>query len=369
MGKISEGRRRGIGHADLEPAVVKVLTAAGPRGMTKAEIVAAVGATTAVSVQRALVRLRGRDAQIESGGARRRWRLVQPFAMPLESPEADDVIAVLVAKAILIPLADADLVERIERLAEQLDERRRKRDGTTGLPMTAPMTATLTLGTKIEPGVLRTLLGACRRRVLRILYESPWKSPGDRRRWYEIEPWALRVHDGAAYLRAWRRDAAAARTFRIAQIETIEEMPDTKRVGRVPAPGAMWGDEDPAFGIDRDRPGVAVVVMHGAVARWVRRVEWHPTQRDRWLEEAEVLERTVPYRSCRELARRIASVYDAVRRIEPPLLRDAVLAIVRGGMEIELPAVMQRVPASADPKPRGLPAESHAGTRVQFLKR
>ncbi len=63
MGKISEGRRRGIGRADLEPAVVKVLTAAGPRGMTKAEIVAAVGATTAVSVQRALVRLRGRDAQ------------------------------------------------------------------------------------------------------------------------------------------------------------------------------------------------------------------------------------------------------------------------------------------------------------------
>jgi len=79
----------------------------------------------------------------------------------------------------------------------------------------------------------------------------------------------------------------------------------------------------------------------------VHRVQWHPTQVDRWVVEGEVLERRLRYRSARELARRVASIFDAVRSIEPETLRDEVTKIVRGGSVVALPGVIQRVPDAA----------------------
>lgn len=353
MDELGEGRRRGLGRALLEPAVLRALTDAGPDGLTKSEIVAVVGNTSAVSVQRALVRLRGHDAQIECSGVDRRWRLAAPFAMPLEIPEAEDVVAVLLARAILRPFADADLIARLDRIAEQLDDRLRRREGTGTASSPLSLSATLTLGTVVEPGVLRGLLLACRRRAVRIRYESPWKAPEHGRRTYEVEPWALRVHDGAVYLRAWRRDLGMARTFRVAQIDALEDVAlgEGERLARVPPMPLVWGDEDPAFGIDRDRPGVAVLQFHGALARWVYRVQWHPSQVDHWIEPGEVLERRFAYRSCRELARRIASVFDGVGTIEPPALRQEVQTIVAGMQRVALPGVIARVPAERAVEP------------------
>lgn len=346
MAKARTGRTRGTGHAERAPEVIRVLTRAGRRGLTKTEIVAALGNTSHVSIQRTLNTLRDRDAQIEFVLAARRWRLSSPFPMPLEAPDDDDIVAVLLAKEILAPLLDADIVDRIGRVAEQLDEKRVARAGGAASAVAARVSATLTLGTRVKAGVLRMLLQACRRSAVRIDYDAPWKPVGQGRRWYEVEPWAVRIHDGAAYLRAWRRDVGEARTLRVAQIEAIEAfaLPKLQRLARVPPPATLWGDEDPAFGIDHDRPDEAVLLIDGAVARWVHRVQWHPTQMDRWLVDGEVLERRVRYRSCRELARRIASIFDAVRGIEPAELRDEVARIVGGSSVLALPGVMQRVP-------------------------
>lgn len=348
MGKSRTGRSRGTGHAARAPEVIRLLTRAGSGGLTKNQIVAELGTTSPVSIQRTLNTLRrDRDAQIEYVLATRCWRLVTPFTMPLEAPEEDDVDAVLLAVEIATPLVEGDVVERIRRVAEQLDEKRIARSGGSAGAVAARVNATLTLGTRVKVGVLRTLQQACRRAAVRIDYESPWKPVGLGRRWYEIEPWALRFHDGAAYLRAWRRDIGEPRTLRVAQIKAIERFqpPKTQRLARVPPPAALWDDGDPAFGIDHDRPGEAVVVLEGAVARWVHSVDWHPTQTDRWVVEGEVLERRLRFRSCRELARRIASVYDAAVSIEPEALRDEVARIVRGNSAPQLPGVMQRVPA------------------------
>lgn len=142
--------------------------------------------------------------------------------------------------------------------------------------------------------------------------------------WQEIEPWELRVHDGAVYLRAWARGPAEARTFRLAHIEAVEDAEGSRR----PPPSDVWGDESPAFGIDRDRPGTAVIRLRGPVARWVAHVVWHPGEQDVWLEPDELLERTVAYRSCRELARRLASVLDGIESIEPQQLREEVVGLV-----------------------------------------
>lgn len=345
----------------MKLALVHALRAAGPRGATKAELVATIGNTSAVSVQRALTELRGEthEAPIECTGRDRRWRLLRPFGMPLDAPDREDLVAVLIAQAILEPLADGELKERIERLVVDLDERVRRfaPEGALGsLPSRASVSATLTLGTPVGAGILRVLLATCRRRVLRILYDSPWKPPEEGRRTYDIEPWAVRVHDGAVYLRAWGREAEAPRTFRVAQIESVSEL-DVDRCGRVPTNDQIWGDDHPAFGIDRDRPGTARIRLRGPVARWVAHVIWHPAQVDRWSEDCEghVLERTVKYRSCRELARRLASVIDAVVGVQPRELADELAALLasgarttevaRGQTRDDLPGIIQRVRA------------------------
>jgi len=347
MGRTAQ-KPRGLSLEALTIAVLGALRDAGEGGLTKQEIVSKIGNTSSVSVQRALKDLREQhDAQIEYLRQHQRWRLTAPFGMPLQAPECEDLVAVLIAQAILEPLADADLLGRVQRLAEDLDERARRRASSERLPSPASVSATLTLGTPVDAGILSKLLTHCRRSVLRIEYVSPWKPRSAGRRSYTIEPWSLRVHDGVAYLRAWGRDAGAPRTFRVAQIETIEPCPE-KPNQAVPRSHQIWGDEHPAFGIDHDRPGTAIVRLRGAVARWVARVQWHRGQSDRWIEDDELLERTVAYRSCRELARRLASVLDAIESIEPAELRMEVERITRvASVERELPGVRHRVRGGA----------------------
>jgi predicted DNA-binding transcriptional regulator YafY len=360
----TERRPPGLGREELKIAVLRVLELVGEQGATKAEIVARIRNTTLVSVQRALDDLRElHDAKIVCVGKERRWKLVEAFGMPLVAPDREDLVAVLVAQAILEPIADAELKQRLDRLVADVDERVRNREPDERkktLPTASSVSATLTLGTPVKPEVLRTLLATCKRKVLQIEYDAPWKPAGEGRRSYEIEPWALRVHDGGVYLRAWRRDASAPRTFRVAQIESMKVL-DTSPRGRIPAPAEVWGDENPAFGIDADRPDVAVVRLRGPIARWVKRMVWHADQIDRWIIEPELLERTVAYRSCRELARRLASLLDGIESIAPETLRGEVEAIVakvprtmlereavlESSVDSSLPGVMYRVPASA----------------------
>jgi predicted DNA-binding transcriptional regulator YafY len=337
--------------AQVRVAVARMLAAAGEHGLTKAELVEQLGGSTKTSpqtVQRVLVELRRSEdyeAAIECFGKQRRWRLLAPLRLPLEAPDREDLLAVLIAQAILEPLADDELRARLEALVEQLDDRVRTREPEAHrkeLPQKISVSGALTLGTRIDAALLRVLVTACRRKVLRIDYASPWKPVADARASYEIEPWAVRVHDGAVYLRAWRRDVSAPRTFRVTQIEEVVELAETP-CGRVPVVSEIWADEHPAFGIDHDRPGTAVVRLRGAIARWVARVVWNAAQQDRWIDAGELLERTVPYRSCRELARRLASVIDGVESIEPAQLREEVVGLVRAGL-----GVLHRAPVGAE---------------------
>ncbi len=351
----TERRSPGLGRDELMIEVLRVLEAAGDCGATKQDIVAAIRNTVGVSVQRALVDLRElHGAKIECVGKQRRWKLLEPFSMPLVAPDREDLVAVLVAQAILEPIADEELRHRLARLVEDLDERVRTREPNyqhATLPARSSVSATLTLGTPVDPAVLRTLLETCKRKVLRIEYDAPWKPLGDGRRSYEIEPLAVRVHDGAVYLRAWRRDLGEPRTFRVAHIEEVRVIDGAQPRHPVPRVAEVWGDEEPAFGIDRDRPGRAVVRLRGPVARWVARTVWHPQQQDAWVVEGEVLERAFAYRSCRELARRLASVLDGVEAIAPEELRGEVEALVGRGLgatsDRELRGVMYRVQPGA----------------------
>ena len=69
--------------------------------------------------------------------------------------------------------------------------------------------------------------------------------------------------------------------------------------------------------------------VRGGVARWIGNMVWDAGQEDRWIEPGELLERKVPYHSCRELARRLLSIVDGLESIEPAELREEVVSDAR----------------------------------------
>lgn len=295
-------------------------------GAASKEELAKVADVSHPSIQRALTWLRDHcDSPVEFDRAAGQWILRDPhFTLPLTDPDPQDLSAVLFAEALLAPLADEEITARLRRLAEQMDAEIRDR-GRTPSEGARPGTlvATLTTGSRTDPSVLSVLFGAVAKQVVQIRYASPWSGSGATRI-HDVEPWQLRLHDGNMYLRAYSRTHQEARSFRVAQIEGAELIAGLSPREPLPAPDKIWGDHDPAFGIDEDRPGTAVLRIRAPVARWVHHNIWDPGQRDEWIEAGELLERRVDYRSCRELARRLLSLGDAIESIEPDELREAV---------------------------------------------
>ena len=304
--------------------LVRAFKAAGPDGLSKAQLAAKVSRSE-MTVQRSLTWLREQhDAPISFSRATMAWSLTDAgFTLPLQDPDSDDLTAVVIAASMLSPIADEALQLRVNRLVEQMDARVRQAGDQRGTIRSGAITTTASLAARIEPLIASTLLSACRRGVVRIRYYSPWSNTEER---YEIEPWQARVHDGVMYVRAWVRELSQARTFRVGGIRAAQVAEGIEPRGTVPAAEELWGNADPAYGVDHDRPGIAILRIRGAVARWVHTMQWHPSQRDAWIVEDEVLERRVAYASCREFARRVLMVIDAVESIEPAELREQVLA-------------------------------------------
>jgi predicted DNA-binding transcriptional regulator YafY len=299
-------------------------------GATKEEL-AKVADVSHPSIQRALTWLRDHcDSPVEFDRAAGRWILRDPhFTLPLTDPDGQDLSAVLFAEALLAPLADEEITARLRRLAEQMDAEIRDRGGAASeAARPGTLVATLTTGSRTDPGILTVLFGAIGKAVVQIRYASPWSRAGGSRI-HDIEPWQLRLHDGNMYLRAYSRTHKQARSFRVAQIEGAEIIEGLTPRESVPPPERIWGDHDPAFGIDEDRPATAILRIRAPVARWVHHNVWDPGQEDVWIEENELLERRVAYRSCRELARRLLSLGDSIESIEPDELREAVAAHAR----------------------------------------
>ncbi len=296
-----------------------------PQGATK-EALATVAEVSYPSIQRALTWLRDAcDSPVEFDRGAGRWVLRDPhFTLPLTDPEPADLSAVMFAEALLAPLADEEITARLRRLAEQMDAEIRYRGQTPSAgARPGSLVATLTTGSRTDPAVLNVLFGALGKQVVQIRYASPW-SAGGGARLHDLEPWQLRLHDGNMYLRAYSRTHVEVRSFRVAQIEAASVLQELRPSEAVPKPDKIWGDHDPAFGIDEDRPGIAVLQIRAPMARWIHHNIWDAGQRDHWIEEGELLERRVAYRSCRELARRLLSIGDALVSVEPPELRETV---------------------------------------------
>ena len=295
------------------------LLRASTEGASVAELARGARAK-APTVRKALRWLVEQGAPIEYDAASRRRVLTdRAFTLPLLDPEPDDVTALVVASALLAPVVDPATLRRVARVIEELEKRVRERSSQPP-PDPAWITTSVTMATSADPTVVRTILRSVRQRVLRIRYYRPWS---DERSEHVVEPWHVRLQDGAMYLWGWSRTRKAPRTFGVAFIESCVALPGERlqRPAPVSPAGFAW---DPAFGVDEHDPGVACLRVRGPLARWLHRVQWHPREVDTWIVEGEVLERRIPYRSRREFARRVLTVIDAVESIEPRALRDEV---------------------------------------------
>jgi predicted DNA-binding transcriptional regulator YafY len=298
----------------------------GQLGITKLELLGAIGPhrTSLVTIQRALDDLRNLyDAKLTCTGAERRWRLEAPLSLPLLAPESVHLFLMHVAQPMLDSLGLDD--GRMDGLVEGFDEQVRKTTSAKKLPTRKVVTSGPTRGGSLDYARFSRLVLACRRDVVRISYASPWKPAGTPPKWHALEPWALRLHDGAFYLRGWSRGPRGVRTFRVVDIRAVEELAaDAELTPLHAVPADVWAEEKKAFGMDLDRPDVAVIRFRGGIARFVATDRWHPTERDAWFEDGEVLQRTIRYRSCRELARRLVALGDGIESIEPLALLEEV---------------------------------------------
>lgn len=311
---------------DLKPAAVeagKVLLRylrAHPTGSTLKDLVAAMARAglkhcSVATARRGLNYLRFyQDAPIRSFDGDHTWVLEDPdFSLPLVDPNEHDLASAIFAAAVLQPLAPEKTRVRLERVVEMMDALIRT-EGSSQLQQRRSMTASITSGMPASPEVVARLAKACGDgTVLELVYYSPWH---DERKRHEVEPWQLRVHDGAMYLRAYSRSAEAPRTFKVIQIEQALMVAATSAAATRPPADEIWGSHD-GIGMDDDRPNTAVVRIGGPYARWIGKERWHPSQEDTWSSDGTVLERRVEYRSCREFARRLLSLGDALMDVSP----------------------------------------------------
>ncbi|MBL4683732.1 MAG: WYL domain-containing protein, partial [Nannocystaceae bacterium] len=206
-----------------------------PEGLTKAELVAKIGTTPETS-QRVLTGLR-LDGTLVRDTKSNVWSLVDPgFSEPLDNPQPQDLEAVLLAEALLGPVADSALRERLRRLAEGIDDRlrseklpTRKRYPTMAREAVA---ATLSFSTRIDTKVLSRLLRSVRREVVQLRYYSPWDDVESTR---VVAPWQIRLLDGVFYLRCWDLEAKEPRTLRVVHILSVSSIPNAGRP-EVPVP-------------------------------------------------------------------------------------------------------------------------------------
>lgn len=268
------------------------------------------------TVKRAFEWLRDQGAHLEYVAGRRSWTLRdKTFALPFSEPTVDDLVVALLATGLLNELSQAEGARRARRLFEELAQRVEGGRATT-LRATS-LRVTQTTSVVRNPELMLLFLRAARRQVLRIRSVSAWT---DEARSHDFEPWQVWLHDGVPYVRGYSRTRRNARTFALANIESAEVVVGTRPGVRIP--DDPWSGDDPRFGMDNDRPGTAIVRLRGGVARWVASLRWHPHQRDEWIEPREILERTLDYRSCRELARRLVSLGDGLVSVEPLELRE-----------------------------------------------
>lgn len=237
---------------------------------------------------------------------------------------------------------DPDLGAQINQAIIDLDKVARNALATTGLPPAHAQRMKAMLGFDADPLLVARLGLLCRRKSVKILYESPYQSPPIPT-WHDIEPWAVQLDPDAPYLRAWLIAESHPCTFDLRAIRALEDLDIAPPRQPVPSVDTdRWYEDWSGAGPDTDRPGVAHFEVRGAAARSIANSRWHPLQLDQWKTPGQVLVRVASYHNIVEMARRLAKLPGVVIHDSPEL-------------EAEVLALAGETPKPTQPKPKSTP--------------
>ncbi|MBL9020581.1 MAG: WYL domain-containing protein [Myxococcales bacterium] len=284
--------------------------------------VAGVAKVSKQTAKRALNWLRDVGAPLRYIDRFRGWELTdKSFALPLAEPCHEDLEAALTAAGLLRELGLHQAADRARALFHELA---RRITGSKKSPFRVDaLRVTQSSAILRRPEWVLQLLRACRRAVVRISYRSPY---GAETVEHIVEPWQLWLHNGRLYLAGYSRTRRARRTFALAHVQRMEPVANATPTKQVPP--EIWPEQHGGYGVDEDRPGRALLRFRGPAARATAAIRWHSSQVDRWIAQDEVLERTIAYRSCRELARLLAGLADGLDIVEPDELRMELIGLL-----------------------------------------
>lgn len=145
-----------------------------------------------------------------------------------------------------------------------------------------------------------------------------------------VSPQRLVYYRNNWYLDAWCHLRQGLRSFSIDRLHPVAALD---------APAFEVGETEldqhftAAYGIFAGPAHhTAVLLFTADAARWVADEHWHPQQQSRVLPDGR-LELQIPYGDSRELLMDILKYGPDVRVLEPPALREAVIARLRGALE------------------------------------
>lgn len=305
---------------ELRSILQKLIAHAGPSGISEPDLLDALADRyTPNTLQPLLDDLQSCGIPLtlitdESGT--RRWRLSSPDTTttqgkPLTLRHLDDLDQHGI---------DADLGAQINQAMADLDKLARTALATTEISPERARATSAMLGFDANPLIIARLGLICRRKSIKVLYQSPSQDPPIPT-WHDIEPWAVHLDPDAHYLRAWSIAEQHPCTFDLACIRALEDLDIAPP--RQPVPTLTWLDDCSGAGPDTDRPDIASFRVRGDAARTIAGARWHPNQRDIWKQHGQLLERTVPYHNVREMAGRLAKL-PGVSSITPPELKAEV---------------------------------------------
>lgn len=229
---------------------------------------------------------------------------------------AEELQALLILYRHLEQLEPGLLQDQLQPLRERLDRLLAdRRLGTSGL---AERVRFISIGQRrgTPRHFARVAEALLQRKALEMAYRARSHEQAIAR---TVDPQRLVHYRDTWYLDAWCRLREDLRTFSIDRIEhctvTEEPAPDVD-------PARLEGHFATSYGIFAGEPSdVAVIRFSPHGARWAAAVQWHPEQRECWLEDGRY-ELRVPYSRPEELVRDVLAYGPDAEVVAPSALRE-----------------------------------------------
>jgi predicted DNA-binding transcriptional regulator YafY len=279
-----------------------------------------VGRQTAIRYLRALERA-GEPIYSEQAGRRKVWRLMPSARHGSITLTTAQMVALFLSRRVFDFLAGTGLKEDLDEVFVALEKTLKRKDFQAAKNLDRKFfdinEAPHLYEGRIEH-VNEIITGLIREERLRVRYgtEGPPGKP------FVVEPYTLFVYKKGLYLAAYSHQHKELRRFSLDGFRDV----DWLRGERFEYPTDYQPSSlaEGAFGLIGGEAVHVRILFEKSVARFLRRRQWHPTQRIRAVGTR--LELSMDVRGTTELASWVLGFGDRAEVLEPPALRDQITA-------------------------------------------